>query len=220
MNELAVFGAGGHAREVIALVRDLNAAGPVWSLAGVLTDRPEWALPDRVGLPRLGGIDWLAAHPACHVVIAVGNPASRREIVRRIGMAVANPFATLVHPRAWIAERVSIGAGAQIFAGTLVNTDVRIGAHVILNVGCRVSHDSVIADHATLGPGATLCGGVTIGADCELGTGSIVLPRITIGERARLGAGAVATRSVPEGATAVGIPARVRASAPSVDTQR
>lgn len=220
MNELAVFGAGGHAREVIALVRDLNAEGAVWSLAGVITDRPEWTLPDRVGLPRLGGIDWLAARPACRVVVAVGNPAARREIVRRIGTAVGNQFATLVHPRAWIAERVSIGAGAQIFAGTLVNTDVSIGAHVILNVGCRVSHDSVIADHATLGPGATLCGGATVCADCELGTGSIVLPRITIGERARLGAGAVATRPVPEGATAVGVPARVRASAPPVDPHR
>jgi sugar O-acyltransferase (sialic acid O-acetyltransferase NeuD family) len=220
MNELAVFGAGGHAREVIALVRDLNAVGPAWSLAGVLTDRPEWTLPDRVGLPRLGGIDWLAARPACHVVVAVGNPASRREIVQRIGAAVANPFATLVHPRAWIAERVSIGAGAQIFAGTLVNTDAHIGAHVILNVGCRVSHDSVIGGCATLGPGATLCGGVTVGAGCELGAGSVVLPRITIGEHARLGAGAVATRSIPEGATAVGIPARVRASTPPAATQR
>ena len=220
MNELAVFGAGGHAREVIALVRDLNAAGLVWSLVGILTDRPEWTLPDHVGLPRLGGIDWLAARPACHVVVAVGNPASRREIVLRLGATVGNPFATLVHPRAWIAERVSIGAGAQIFAGTLVNTDVHIGAHVILNMGCRVSHDAVISEHATLGPGATLCGGVTVGADCELGAGSIVLPRITIGERARLGAGAVATRSIPEGATAVGIPARVRGSAPSVGQQR
>ena len=135
MNELAVFGAGGHSREVIALVRDLSAAGARWSLAGVLTDRPEWTLPEGVGLSRLGGIEWLAGRPACHVVVAVGNPASRREIVQRIRAAVSNPFATLVHPRAWIAERVSLGEGTQIFAGALINADASIGAHVILNLG-------------------------------------------------------------------------------------
>jgi len=216
MNELAVFGAGGHAREVIALVRELNAAGSAWSLAGVLTDRAEWKLADDVGLPRLGGIDWLALHPGCHVVVAVGNPASRREIVGRIRAAATNRFATLIHPRAWIAERVWVGEGAQIFAGTLINADVRIGAHAILNIGCRVSHDAIVAEHATLGPGVMLCGGASAGADCELGTGSIVLPRISIGAGARLGAGAVATRAIPAGATAVGIPARVRQSTRSV----
>jgi sugar O-acyltransferase (sialic acid O-acetyltransferase NeuD family) len=220
MNELAIFGAGGHAREVIALVRDLNAAAPVWSLAGTLTDRPEWTLAAAVGLARLGGIDWLIGHPACHVVVAVGNPASRREIVQRIRAAVTNPFATLIHPRAWIAERVSLGEGAQVFAGALINADARIGAHVILNIGCRVSHDAVIAEHATLGPGATLCGGASAGADCELGAGTIVLPRVAIGAGARLGAGAVATRSIPAGVTAVGIPARVCGSALPASPQR
>src|SRR2546425_663900 len=75
MNELVVFGAGGHAREIIALVRDLNAARPPeaqWRLVGVLTDRPEWSLPRGMDLPRLGAIEWLEVHPACSVVVAVG----------------------------------------------------------------------------------------------------------------------------------------------------
>jgi sugar O-acyltransferase (sialic acid O-acetyltransferase NeuD family) len=211
VNQLAVFGAGGHAREVVALIRDLNAATPAsgeWELVGALTDRAEWVLPNSVAVSRLGDIDWLVDHPMCSVVIAVGNPAARQDIATRIRAACANPFATLVHPRAWVAERVTLGEGTQVFAGVLINADVRIGAHVILNIGCRVSHDSFVADFATLAPGTTLCGGVTIGKGCELGAGAVVLPRIDIGGGARLGAGAVAAAPVAPGVTAAGVPAR------------
>src|SRR5437870_4626361 len=155
MKELVVFGAGGHAREIIALVRDLNAARPPeaqWRLVGVLTDRPEWSLPRGMDLPRLGAIEWLEVHPACSVVVAVGNPAAREDIVTRIRGACGNAFATLVHPRAWLAERVTLGEGTQILAGTLVNADVTIGMHAIVNIGCKVSHDAIVGDFATLGP--------------------------------------------------------------------
>src|SRR5436309_9270679 len=149
MTDLAVFGAGGHAREVIALIRELNArgrTGETWRLLGVVTDRMEWTLPEPVGLSRLGGVEWPAAHPLCSVVIAVGDPSARQQIAARIRAACSNPFATLVHPRAWLAERVSVGEGAQVFAGALINADARIGAHAIVNIGCRVSHDAVVAD--------------------------------------------------------------------------
>ena len=211
MTDLAVFGAGGHAREVIALNRELNArgrTGETWRLLGVVTDRMEWTLPEPVGLPRLGGVEWLAAHPLCNVVIAVGDPIGRQQIATRIGAACSNAFATLVHPRAWLAERVTVGEGAQVFAGALVNADAQIGAHAIVNIGCRVSHDAVVGDFATLGPGATLCGAASVGKGCELGAGAVVLPRVYIGDEARLGAGAVAVASLPARVTAVGVPAR------------
>jgi sugar O-acyltransferase (sialic acid O-acetyltransferase NeuD family) len=211
MIPLAVFGAGGHAREVIALVRDLNAVLPAekrWQLLGAITDRADWRFAEDIGVPRLGGIEWLPEHPSCSVVIAIGDPAARKDIASRIRAGCPNPFATLVHPRAWFAERVMLGEGSQVLAGTLLNADVRIGAHVILNIGCRVSHDSVVEDFATLGPGATLCGGVKVGEGCELGACSVVLPRIAIGRGARLGAGAVAVSPIASGITAAGVPAR------------
>ena len=35
---LIIVGAGGHAREILALVDDLNAAQPVWRVPGLLVD--------------------------------------------------------------------------------------------------------------------------------------------------------------------------------------
>lgn len=53
---------------------------------------------------------------------------------------------------------------------------------------------------------------VVIGACCLLGAQSVVLPGVRVGRAAVVGAGSVVTRDVPDGATASGVPARVRRS--------
>lgn len=202
--DLVLFGAGGHAREVLALVRELGG----WRVAGVLSDRPEWVPAAEAGVARLGGVEWLAAHPACHVVVAIGDSRVRADVVARIRAAAANPFATLVHPSAWRAERGDLGEGTQVEAGALLNVDVAVGAHVIVNQGARLSHDVRVGDFATLAPGVTLCGGVVVEEGADLGANATVLPGLRIGAHARVGAGAVVVRDVAPGATVVGNPAK------------
>src|SRR5262245_61537385 len=134
--DLVLFGAGGHGREVLAIARELGTA---WRVLGMLSDRPEWAPSAAAGVVRLGGVEWLAASPQCHWTVAIGDPRVRADVVARIRVAAPNPFATLVHPRAWLAERVALGVGTQVEAGALVNVDVRVGEHVIVNQGARLS---------------------------------------------------------------------------------
>jgi acetyltransferase-like isoleucine patch superfamily enzyme len=42
-----------------------------------------------------------------------------------------------------------------------------------------------------------------------LGVGTKVIPGITIGKNATIGAGSVVVRNIPEGALAMGVPARI-----------
>jgi acetyltransferase-like isoleucine patch superfamily enzyme len=50
---------------------------------------------------------------------------------------------------------------------------------------------------------------VVIGAGSWIGTNAVILPGVCIGERVIVGAGSVVTTDVPDGAVAVGAPARV-----------
>ena len=211
MDQLVIFGVGGHAREVAQLVADINQAQPWrWQLLGFVAD-PQAATRIRKPLPAplLGDAQWLAWHPAAQVVVAAGTPAARRDIALRLQQAQPGlRFATLVHPRAWLAERVSVGQGSVVFAGALINVDVAIGAHGSINLGCTISHDCLLGDHVSLGPGVHLAGGVTVGQDTDVGTGSSIRPGISIGPGAVIGAGAVVVHDLPAGCTAVGVPAR------------
>lgn len=208
---LALFGAGGHAREVAQIVHDINAAEPRWRLLGAVVDagHPDVTQGADPRLAILGDRRWLAAHPEVALVVAVGASLQRKRVVGEL--RARHPslrFATLVHPRAWVAAGSEPGEGSVIFAGALVNVDARIGAHAILNLGCSVSHDCCIGDFASLGPGVRLPGGVIVGEAADLGAGSSARPGARVGARVVLGAGSVVVGELRDGCVAAGVPAR------------
>jgi serine O-acetyltransferase len=103
------------------------------------------------------------------------------------------------------------------------NGQIAIGDPVVVEAGVFIPHGQVVIDGIVrIGQGAVLSPFTTIGlrsGDFEgptlqprvaLGTGAKVLGPWTIGEGATIGANAVVTSHIPAGATAVGVPARVR----------
>lgn len=211
---IVIFGAGGHGREILQIIRDINAVRPTWQFTGFLVDEAFAGAAAATGLQILGDISWLAAHPDVHVVVALGPPAARRRVVQRIRARHANPFPVLVHPRAWIGAGVVLQEGAVVCAGAMLTTDIRIGAHAHVNVASTIAHDAVLEDFATLGPGVHLAGHVRLGEGVELGTGCVVIPGCSVGSWARVGAGAVVTAAVADDSTVVGVPARPVSSRP------
>jgi sugar O-acyltransferase (sialic acid O-acetyltransferase NeuD family) len=211
VDELVIFGVGGHAREIAQLVADINQAQPGrWHLLGFVADS-QVATRILKPLPAslLGDVQWLTRHPGVQVVVAVGSSSARRGIVERLRQAQpALRFAMLVHPRAWLAERVSVGQGSVVFAGALINVDVTLGCHTSINLGCTISHDCVLGDFASLGPGVHLAGAVSVGNDADIGTGATLRPGVNLGQGVVIGAGAVVVHDLPAGCTAVGVPAR------------
>ena len=108
--------------------------------------------------------------------------------------------------------------------------NIRLGRGVFMNFNCVVLDvcEVEIGDQTQIGPGVQILTAdhprdpvqraegiefgrpVTIGRNAWIGGGAIILPGVTIGDDAVIGAGSVVTRDVPEGATAVGNPARVK----------
>lgn len=212
MTPLLIFGAGGHAREVAQVVHDINQARPgSWQLLGFMADPQAVALHTKpLPAPLLGSSqEVLAAHPGAYCIIAVGDAPARRRIAAQLQQQHPGlRFATLVHPRAWLAERVSVGPGSVVFAGALINVDAALGAHNSINLGCTISHDCLLGDHVNLGPGAHLAGAVTVGNEADIGAGVTIRPAIRLGAGVAIGAGAAVVHDLPAGCTAVGVPAR------------
>lgn len=208
MKDLVIFGTGGFAREVHELVEDINEIRAEWNLLGFLDGNSERWGTEVHGLPVLGGPSWLKDHPEVHVVVAVGNTAVRQRLVHQMRGTGHQAFATLVHPRALVGRRVTIGTGSIICAGTVITTDIQIGQHVIINLNCTVGHDSRLDAFVTIAPGVNVSGNVYVAPGCDLGTNSTIIQGLSIGHWSILGAGAVVSKDVPPNVTAVGIPAK------------
>jgi serine O-acetyltransferase len=101
-----------------------------------------------------------------------------------------------IHPGAKLGERVFFDHGMGIV----------IGETAEIGDGCTIYHG------VTLG-GTSLYKGAkrhpTLGKDVVIGAGAKVLGGFTVGDSAKVGSNAVVTKPVPEGATAVGNPARI-----------
>ena len=224
MTPLLIFGAGGHAREVAQIVHDINQAQPgSWHLLGFMADPQAVALhPKPLPAPLLGNSEQaLVAHPDAHCIIAVGNSQARRSIAARLRQQHPGlRFATLVHPRAWVATGASVGQGSVVFAGALINVDASLGIHTSINLACTISHDCQLGDYVSLGPGVHMAGAVTLGEAVDVGTGASIRPRVSVGANAVIGAGAAVVRDLLGDSTAVGVPARLRSSFTERDQER
>jgi sugar O-acyltransferase (sialic acid O-acetyltransferase NeuD family) len=210
MQDLVIIGTGGVGRMALQIAQDMNERAPAWQVLGFLDDNPQAHGAQIGGLGVLGGIGWLAAHPTAAVAIGVGQPAARRRIAARLRDSAGDPaLATLIHPLAWLARRVTLGPGAIVYPGVLIDADVTLGALAILNKACTIGHDAHIGACVTIAPGVNIGGAVRIGDGCDIGIGSATVQGISIGAWSIVGAGAAVIADLPANTTAVGVPARV-----------
>lgn len=141
------------------------------------------------------------------VVVAMGDNRTRLAWHRRLS-GVSAPMVSLVHPRGWVSPKATLAPGAVVFAGGVVNIGAQIGAAAIINTAASVDHDCIVADGVHLSPGARLAGEVRIGESSWIGIGAVVREGVTVGADVIVGAGAAVVRSIPDGLTMVGVPAR------------
>ena len=106
-----------------------------------------------------------------------------------------------------LGEGANVGFNCEIFSASRV----RIGRNVLIAAYCYLiggDHHFSDASRSVLEQ-PRKSAGITVGDGAWLGAGAKVLDGVEIGAHAVIGAGAVVRESIPERATAVGIPARV-----------
>ncbi len=101
------------------------------------------------------------------------------------------------------------------FWSVVSGADIPPNCH--LGGGLSLLHPTGIVIHpdAEIGPNClilqqvTITGRVVIGGHVDIGAGAKIIGPLTIGSHAKIGANAVVLKDVPDGCTAVGIPARI-----------
>ncbi len=127
---------------------------------------------------------------------------------------------------ATIGDRSDCGPFAKLRPGTEIKEDVHIGSFAELvrtkvGRGSAVPHVSYLGD-TDLGEDANIGAGTitanfngiqknrtVIGDGAFVGVDTMLVAPVKLGKNSRTGAGSVVTKDVPDGATAVGVPARV-----------
>lgn len=209
MRDLCIIGAGGFGREVAWLVERINAVKQTWNLLGFLDDNKAKHGSYEGGYPVLGTCDDLSRLPGeVWVVCAIGSAKVRKNIIEKYHACGNVKFATLIDPSVLISERVEIGAGTIICAGTIITVDISIGNHVIINLDCTLGHDDIIHDFVTIYPSVNISGVVEVGECSEIGTGTQIIQGKKVGSDSIIGAGAVVVKDIPDKCTAVGSPAK------------
>jgi len=125
-----------------------------------------------------------------------------------------------------IASHVDVGPFAHIRPGCTIASNCHVGNFAELKVtslaaGAKVGHHSYLGDaevgeRANIGAGTITANynGVNklktlIGADAFTGVGTLIVAPAGIGIGAKTGAGTVVLADIPDGCTAVGVPARI-----------
>ncbi|MBI4965605.1 MAG: acetyltransferase [Desulfomonile tiedjei] len=208
MDQIFVFGAGGHAKVVL----DVMERQGLYKPAFIVDDDAGLKGRTFFGYRVLGGREDLRAAAKSELVakcfVAIGDNFQRLSVAQWLEDH-GYELISAVHPSVQLARGVSIGANSVVMAGCVINSDARIANSVIVNTGATVDHDCSIRDGVHIAPGCHLCGNVAIGPATFLGAGTVVSPGVTIGGNTIVGTGSVVIEDLPGHVVAVGHPARI-----------
>ena len=188
--KLALFGYGGHAREVsVQIGRHVD-----FFVDDKYSD--EYARPISLFDPEIYTL-----------MIAVADSAERKRIVQRLPKKTK--YFTFVHPTALIMDKnIDIGSGSFIGAYSIITTNVKIGEHSILNRGNHVGHDVIIGNYFSAMPGSIISGNVKIGDEVYIGTNSSIREKTTITDNVIIGLNSSVVKDIIEPGVYVGCPVK------------
>lgn len=208
MKEIIIIGAGGHAKVIIDIIlQRKEKINDNLMIKGILDDSfSENEEKELFGIPIIGKVDKiLELSSNIYYIIAIGSNSIRKKISQKYKDI---KYITLIHPKAIIAENVSINTGTVLMAGSIINSYTKIGKHCIINTGSIIEHDNIIEDYVHISPRAIICGGVIVEEETWIGAGSTVIQGLRIGKKVVIGAGSVTIKDVENFSIIAGIPAK------------
>jgi serine O-acetyltransferase len=128
-------------------------------------------------------------------------------------------IAHFLYEEGWYTTARLVSHFNRWFTGIEIHPGAKIGKRLFIDhgMGVVIGETSEIGDDCLIYKGVVLGGTTlerkkrhpTLGNRVIVGSNSTVLGAITVGDGARIGSGSVVVKSVPAGATVVGVPGRI-----------
>ena len=195
LKKIVIIGAGGHGKDVLWTIMDINKISSRFDIIGFLDDDKKLHGKTINRVPVLGGMNWLSNKNKMGCIIAVGDGKIREKIVKKL-KNVNVYFPSIIHPSVIMSDFVTIGKGTIIHAGVMIPPDSEIGNFVFINLRSQIGHDCKIKDFVSIMAGVNVTGETIIENGAYLGSGVTVADKIKIGEWSIIGIGSAIGKDV------------------------
>ena len=188
--KLALFGYGGHAREVACQIdQEITFFVDNKYANGIVKPISEFNPEEYV------------------MMVAVADSKDRAKIVRKLPKETK--YFTFIHPSDLILDdNIQLGFGSFIGANSVLTTNINLGNHTLLNRGNHVGHDVKAGNFFSMMPNAVVGGNVTIGNNVYLGSCSNIREKIKITSNIVVGMNAAVVKNITKKGVYVGVPAK------------
>lgn len=187
---IALFGYGGHAREVAAQIGE--------KVTFFVDD--EHVNEDTQSIKLFNPSEYV-------MMVAVADTKDRKRIVE--SLPKETQYFTFIHPTALLMDsNIEIGEGSFVGAYSILTTNIKLGKHSILNRGVQIGHDSNVGDYFSAMPGSIVSGNVSIGSNVYLGNNSSIKEKKFVVSDVIIGSNATVVKNIISAGIYVGVPAK------------
>jgi sugar O-acyltransferase (sialic acid O-acetyltransferase NeuD family) len=190
--KLALFGYGGHAREVAVQIGQ--------NVTFFVDD--DYVTENTKPISSFDPLEYV-------MMVAVSDVNDRKRIVDSLPKETT--YFTFVHPTVLSMDNnIEIGEGSFIGAYSILTTNIKVGKHSILNRGNQIGHDCSIGDYFSAMPGAVVSGNVIIGEKVYMGTNSSIKEKLHISSNVVIGSNGSVVKNIITDGVYVGVPVKFK----------
>lgn len=207
MKKLAIFGTGGHAKELLDLALDQGYTDICFLECEA--QQNQTFLGFSVFLESV-----LSNFEHMDFAIGIADPKIRRKVYESYPYL---NYPNLVHSHAslgyGVCSEIEKSKGVVIAAGARITNSTQFSDFVIVSFNSTIGHDCVLDCYVSIMPGANISGCVRLNTGAYIGTNATILPGNlntlkSIGEYSVVGAGSVVVKDTLAYTTYIGAPAK------------
>ncbi len=200
-SSLYIFGAGGHTRSLISLLKNCN-----FDIIGLYDETYSKSNKKEIinSVELLGDISHYKSDNK--IVLSYGDNKKRKKIFNEYFDNILKQ--NICHKTSYVDGTVVFGVSNFVFAKSIINSNTIIGSNNIINTGAIVEHEVEIGSHNHISVGSIICGRVKIGDECFIGAGTVINDKVTVGNNIIIGSNSTVIESIFEPGIYVGSPVK------------